>query len=174
MQVKVVAHNPDWRRDFEMEAGRLTGALEGCVVSIHHIGSTAISEIFAKPIIDILLTVGDIGRLDARSSIMESQSYEVMGEYGIPGRRFFRKSNDLGIRTHHVHAYQAEHRDIERHLAFRDYMVANPVEAQAYSALKQKLAREYPDNIDSYMDGKDLFIKEHEVKAIAWQRSRVK
>ena len=105
---------------------------------------------------------------------MESQSYEAMGEYGIPGRRFFQKSNDLGIRTHHVHAYQAEHRNIERHLAFRDYMVSNPMEAQAYSALKQKLAREYPDNIDSYMDGKDLFIKEHEVKAIAWQRSRVK
>ena len=73
-----------------------------------------------------------------------------------------------------MHAYQAEHRDIERHLAFRDYMVSNPMEAQAYSALKQKLAREYPDNIDSYMDGKNLFIKEHEVKAIAWQHSRVK
>jgi GrpB-like predicted nucleotidyltransferase (UPF0157 family) len=122
----------------------------------------------AKPIIDILLLVEDINRLDEQSPAMEGLGYEVMGEYGIKGRRYFRKEDASGTRTHHVHSFQIDSPEFERHLAFRDYMIAHPEKAQQYSTLKQKLARAHPDDIEAYMDGKDPFIKEHEVSATDW------
>jgi GrpB-like predicted nucleotidyltransferase (UPF0157 family) len=109
--------------------------------------------------------------LDGQNAAMESLGYEAMGEYGIPGRRYFRKSNGEGIRTHHVHAFAAGSAEAERHLAFRDYMIAHPEDARAYSELKRKLAAEHPRNIDGYMDGKDAFIKEMDRRAAEWRAS---
>lgn len=95
-----------------------------------------------------------------------------MGEFGIPGRRYYRKNNASGIRTHKVNAYKAGSPEVERHIAFRDYIIAHPIEAQAYSDLKQKLAQEHPYDIEAYMDGKEPYIKKHEGKAIAWRSSQ--
>lgn len=92
-----------------------------------------------------------------------------MGEFGIPGRRYFRKNNQAGIRSHQIHAFESGSAQIERHLAFRDFLITYPEEAQKYSALKIKLAEKYPQNINGYMDGKDDFIKETDCKATQWR-----
>lgn len=167
-RVTVVAHDPQWKSDFETEAGHIAHALGDTVVAVHHMGSTAIPGIFAKPVIDILLEIDDLQRLDDRCSAMEQLGYEAMGEFGIPGRRYFRKDNASGIRTHHVHAFQTGSQEIVRHLAFRDYMIAHPGEARIYSDLKRRLAQDHPDDIEAYMDGKDPHIKAQEAKAMAW------
>ncbi|PKB80733.1 MAG: hypothetical protein BZY88_08165 [SAR202 cluster bacterium Io17-Chloro-G9] len=169
MQVRVVAYDPAWKNDFEAERANIACALQDIVVCLHHIGSTAVPGIFAKPIIDILLVVDDTLRLDDMSSAMEQLGYEVMGEFGIPGRRYFRKDNSAGIRIRHVHAFASGSTNIERHLAFRDYLIAHPMKAQAYGQLKQRLAREHPHDMQAYVDGKDLFVKEHEAKAMYWR-----
>lgn len=171
-KVEVVPHDPRWRDAFEAEAKAIAAALGENVVAIHHIGSTAIPNIYAKPVVDLLVQVRDIAELDGRSSAMESLGYEVMGEYGIPGRRYFRKDNHKGIRTHNVHAFETRSAEVERHLAFRDYMIAHPVEAQRYSELKRKLAGEHPQSMDRYMDGKDGFIKEMDRRAERWRTSQ--
>lgn len=168
-KVEVVPHNPRWRDAFEAEAKQVAAALGENVVAIHHIGSTAIPNIYAKPVIDLLVEVRDITEVDGQSSAMEALTYEVMGEYGIPGRRYFRKDNHEGIRTHHIHTFEAGSAEVERHLAFRDYMIAHPEDAQRYSELKRKLAQEHPQSIDGYMDGKDGFIKEMDQKAAEWR-----
>jgi GrpB-like predicted nucleotidyltransferase (UPF0157 family) len=171
-KVEVVAHDPRWRDAFEAEAKQVAATLGENVVAVHHIGSTSIPSIYAKPIIDLLVEVGDISEVDGRSSAMESLGYEVMGEYGIPGRRYFRKDNREGIRTHHIHAFGAGSAEVKRHLAFRDYMIAHPFEAQRYGELKRKLAEEHPHSTDGYMDGKDGFIKEIDRRAARWRASR--
>jgi len=173
-RARVVAHDPAWRRGFDTEAKQITRALGDIVVAVHHIGSTAIPGIFAKPIIDLVLEVDDVVRLDEKSSAMEKLGYEVMGERGIPGRRYFRKHNASGVRTHHVHAFAAGSAEVERHIAFRDYMIAHPAEAQAYSTLKQQLAQEHPYDTQAYQDGKGAFIKEYEAKAVTWRLSQTK
>lgn len=76
------------------------------------------------------------------------------------------------VRTHHVHVFEAGSPEAERHLAFKDYMNAHPDEAGAYSDLKERLARRYPTDIEAYMDGKDVFVKERERRALAWRRAR--
>lgn len=170
-KVEVVPHNPKWRDAFEVESKYITDVLGGSCVAIHHIGSTAIPGIYAKPIIDMLVEVQDITKVDEQNSGMKSLGYEVMGEYGIPGRRYFRKDSKEGVRTHHIHIFEVGSPQIARHLAFRDYMIAHPEAAQKYSELKRDLAGKYPYSIDEYMDGKDSFIKQIDRKAACWQPS---
>ena len=171
-KVEVLPHDPKWRDAFGVELKSIADAMGKNVVNVHHIGSTAIPSIYAKPIIDLLVEVKDIIEVDRHSSAMESLGYEVMGEFGISGRRFFRKDNQENIRTHHIHTFEIASAQVERHLAFRDYMLAHPEDAQKYSNLKRELARKYPKNIDQYMDGKDEFIKEIDKKAVQWRTLR--
>lgn len=172
IRVEVVPHNPNWRDEFVAESSRVAMALEA-VVAVHHIGSTSIPKIYAKPVIDLLVEVSDINQVDRCNAAMQALGYEVMGEYGIPGRRYFRKDNKAGQRTHHVHVFKAASPHVERHLAFRDYMIAHPEAAQQYSELKQALMRKLqPTDIEGYMDGKDSFIKEMEQRAMAWRQEQ--
>lgn len=173
MPVIVVAHDPDWAEKAENEATQIKSALGKIVQAIHHIGGTSIPGIYAKPIIDLLLVVGSIEALDDKTSAMEMLGYEARGEYGIPGRRYFRKSNAQGIRSHHVHSFEKGHAEVFKHLVFRDYMIAHPDEADAYARLKIRLAAAHPDDIEAYVDGKDSFIKEHITKGMIWHSKEV-
>ena len=165
MKVEVVPYNYDWQDLFQAEAKQWFDLLNSNVIAIHHIGSTAIPNIHAKPIIDLLIEVKDINQVDNCNSTIAAKGYGIMGEYGIPGRRYFRKHNSVGIRTYHIHIYEQNSPQIQRHLAFRDYMRTHPKDAQKYSQLKQELAKKYPEDIESYMDGKDKFIKDIDQKA---------
>ncbi|HWS54842.1 MAG TPA: GrpB family protein [Pyrinomonadaceae bacterium] len=171
-KVEVLPHDPRWRDAFEAEAKQVAAALGENVIAVHHIGSTAIPDIYAKPIVDLLVEVREIAEVDGRSPAMESLGYEVMGEYGIPGRRYFRKDDKEGIRTRHVHTFQTGSAEVARHLAFRDYMIAHPADAQRYSELKRKLAGEHPQSAGGYMDGKDGFVKEMDRRAARWRASQ--
>ena len=75
----------------------------------------------------------------------------------------------MGVRTHHVHIFEQGSPERDRHLAFRDYMIAHPDAAQQYSHLKRSLAAKYPEDRESYVDGKDSFIREQERKALEWR-----
>jgi GrpB-like predicted nucleotidyltransferase (UPF0157 family) len=164
----VKPHRDSWRKDFEVEAARIRSALGDVLVVIHHIGSTAIPGIYAKPIIDILAEVTSLDALDAHVNEMQSLGYESMGEFGIPGRRYFRKDDSNGMRTHQIHAFAHQSTQILRHLAFRDYLVTHPNTAQEYSDLKRRLVQTCNGDIEAYMNGKDPFIKEVERKALEW------
>jgi GrpB-like predicted nucleotidyltransferase (UPF0157 family) len=166
--IHVVSHDPTWISKFEREAHRILMALGDAAVQVHHIGSTAIPGIKAKPIIDILLEVESLGALDLKASMLEALGYEAMGEFGIPGRRYFRLNDPDGARTHHVHAFAAGVPDVVRHIAFRDYMRAHPMVAEQYSTLKESLANAHPHDMAAYVEGKDAFVKEHERRALLW------
>lgn len=167
-RIEVVPYNPDWSNLYRVETDKIAAVLSPEVIAIHHIGSTAIPNISAKPIIDILVEVRAIEKIDEFNEKMTELGYQPKGELGIPGRRFFIKNED-STRTHHVHIFQTEAIEVEQHLNFRDYLVAHPEEAQAYSRLKEKLAREFPEDRESYIEGKDGFIKEILQNAKAWR-----
>ena len=172
MQIAIVAPNPDWPAAFTIEAACLREVLQPNISAIHHIGSTAIHGLAAKPIIDVLLVSPSLLMLDEFTPVMVSLGYEVMGEYGIPERRYFRKSAADGRRTHHIHAFQIGSSHIERYLSFRNYLNEHPSIAQSYGALKQRLATVHSEDRHAYMNGKAAFIKEHEDKALAWMRGQ--
>lgn len=172
MKVHVVPTDSAWAEAYAAEAQRLRSVLNDLDVDLHHIGSTSIRGIYAKPIIDILLVVRNLEALDSRSDAVCALGYEAKGEFGIPARRYFRKNSSAGVRTHQVHAFERNSHGAERHLAFRDYMNAHAQAAGAYSTLKQRLARQFPHDIQAYMSGKDAFIKQHEALALAWLSSK--
>ena len=168
MTVLVVPHNPTWSDAFHSEADAIIYALGATALDVQHIGSTAIRHIAAKPIIDMLLFVSDLDELDAKVTSLEAMKYEAMGEFGIAGRRYFRKDDAQGIRTHHLHAFRSGDPEGVRHIAFRDYMNAHPDCASAYGELKLTLAARHANDAEAYMDGKNAFVKEHERKALVW------
>ncbi len=169
-QIKVVPHDPQWSEQFEREVEELSAIFGQEIVAAYHIGSTAIPGIRAKPIIDILLEVRYIARIDSFNHQMIARGYVPKGAFGIPGRRFFIKGSEMH-RTHHIHVFGLGHRAIDRHLAFRDYLRAHPDEARVYGRLKADLARRFPHDIDGYIAGKDDFIKKTERKAEVWKRT---
>lgn len=173
MRVEVVAYSNSWRESFEDEADRISEALAMAITSIHHIGSTSVPGMCAKPIIDILIEARSLKNLDEQTIEMEKLGYEALGEFGISGRRYFRRSNSTGIRRYQVHAFKSGSTDCQRHLAFRDYLIAHPAVALQYSELKGRLAKRFADDIDAYIDGKESFIKTHEAKALLWWSSGV-
>lgn len=79
MFIKVVDHNPNWRNEYQIEEQVIRRVLKGELVNSFHIGSTSISGLKAKPIIDILLVVQDIQKLDSYSNQFRDMGYEVMG-----------------------------------------------------------------------------------------------
>jgi len=164
MKIYMVSHDPKWRQLFQQEAEQLTAVLGSSVAAVHHIGSTAIPTIYAKPVLDLLLVVQDLAALDEKQPRMEALGYEALGEFGIPGRRYFRRDNLSGERTHQVHVFENDSPQIKRHLAFRDYLINRPETAQEYSDLKRELAAKHPEDIELYMDGKDEFIKKIDMR----------
>lgn len=169
INVRVVDYNPIWPELFRAEARLIEDILAENLVRIFHIGSTSVPGLKAKPIIDIMPVVRSIEQIDGVTGQFEAIGYEAMGELGIPGRRYFRKGGKN--RTHQIHAFQYDNvGDITRHLAFRDYLRCRPDIGAAYAALKSELALRYPDDIGSYCNGKDTFVKRVEQDALRYYR----
>jgi len=154
----VVPHDPAWRQAFDTEAATLRSALGDEALAVHHIGSTSVPGLQAKPTIDVLIEVQEIGKLNDREAEMAERGYEAWGEYGIPGRRFFTRDHGPD-RLCNVHMFETGSPEVERHLAFRDYLIQHPETARAYGDLKGDLAKKFPTDIEAYMEGKDVFIK---------------
>ena len=169
--ITVVPYDPAWPGLYEAEAQAIAGVLGQRLTAIHHIGSTAVPGLAAKPIIDIMPVVHSLSGADAARGVLEALGYEYLGEFGIPGRRYLRRGGDE--RTHQVHIFaEGDRENIARHLAFRDYLRAHPDVCAEYAALKRALAARYPYDIESYCDGKADFVKKYESLALAWAEGR--
>ncbi|WP_100011235.1 GrpB family protein [Lentibacillus sediminis] len=168
-KVEVTSYNINWPAMFKEEANKLHSIFGSETIEIHHIGSTSVNGLKAKPVIDMMPVVKNISRVDDFNTAMMGIGYEPLGENGISGRRYFRKGGD--DRTHHVHVFELGSGDIERHLAFRDYLGTHPDALQSYGDLKEELARSFPDDMESYIKGKEPFVLEIERKALIWYQS---
>ncbi len=169
-RIEVVDADPRWPQMFSKEVEAISSVIRSGLVAIHHIGSTAVPGLAAKPVIDILLEMEDVAILDRFDSGMEGLGYVVKGEFGIPGRRFYLKG--LVERTHHIHAFPAGSHDAVRHLAVRDYLIARPSVSTAYGLLKRRNAERFRQDNDGYCEAKHHFVTELEKSALKWNDSR--
>lgn len=169
--VEVTPYDPQWSARFAAEAAAVQAALGDTVIRIEHVGSTSVPGLAAKPIIDMMPLVRDVRDVGKRIPAMAASGYIPRGEFGLPGRRYFVKG-PAHARLVHCHIYAADHPEVERHLAFRDYLRTHPAARDAYAALKIELAQQHPTDIVAYMDGKDGLIKQLEAAALAWCRNR--
>ncbi|WP_338785846.1 GrpB family protein [Metabacillus sp. FJAT-53654] len=167
MNIIITDYNENWTQLFKKEAKLISEILKDELVEIHHIGSTAVTDLKAKPIMDIMPIVKDISNVDHFNESMIEKGYEPLGEFGINGRRYFRKGGEN--RTHQIHMFQYDnHFEIERHLAVRDYLRSHKKDVIEYGKLKESLALEFPKDIEAYSNSD--FVENLERKAIEWER----
>jgi RimJ/RimL family protein N-acetyltransferase/GNAT superfamily N-acetyltransferase len=158
----VKSFQENWSEAFLSEMEKLSEVFKGLKIDFYHIGSTSISGCSAKPIIDILGVTSDVLLIDKYNAFITNAGYEVMGEYGMKQRRFFRKKQGIAV---NLHIFEDSDPEVERHLRFRNYLRAHPERTRQYSQLKETLAKQFPGGIVQYTLGKEKFIKEIDVLA---------
>ena len=136
-------------------------------IDVHHIGSTAIPGIVAKPVVDLMPVVHNIECVDEAKVC--GLGYEWRGELGIAGRRFCTLTVN-GKRVFNAHVFAEGSPEIARHLAFRDYLRARREEALEYERVKRAAAAMCPDDVLAYNDAKSVWIKACERRALLWAK----
>jgi GrpB-like predicted nucleotidyltransferase (UPF0157 family) len=157
--VVIVDYDPTWPQQFEAERDAMVAALGDAmdgVLSVDHVGSTSIPRCPAKPIIDILIGVRELADGVRCITPMVTLGYECVGEFGIPGRIYFRK----GVpRSHHVHLVEHGSDVWGRTLGFRDALRARPELVEQYANLKRELAARFGSDREGYTEAKSPFVK---------------
>lgn len=146
------------------------------LVSVHHIGSTAVPRLPAKPTIDILVIVQPGADIEGYYARMRGLGFECRGECldavvpGTPGRHYFPRLRG-DVHVVHVHVCGEGHHQIAELLNLRDYLRTHPDDARRYADLKVALAHEFAHDNIGYMRGKDDFVKTLISRAEAWRRA---
>ncbi len=171
IRVELLPYSSSWKVTAEKAIAQLFHALPDSIVGIHHIGSTAIPGIHAKPIIDLMPVVRNVNDLDQQHPIFLQLGYSGWGEYGIPGRRFFTFDEPItGRRLLQLHCFEVESHQIERHLACRDYLCGNPAKAEEYDREKHRCRDLHPHDSHAYSDAKHEWIAAQLPDALAYFR----
>ncbi|WP_226037330.1 GrpB family protein [Aquibacillus saliphilus] len=170
-KTKILPWTEEWDKTYSREEEILKKIFNEQLVDIFHIGSTSIPAIgYAKPIIDILIVVKDIEKVDLYNQVLGEYGYQPQGENGIIGRRYFPKGKEN--RTHHVHIFQVGNESIKTHLDFKDFLIKHPEDAKRYGDLKTKLAKQFPDDHHKYQSEKQEFVNQLVEKAKNWALKR--
>lgn len=166
--VELKQHDPVWAENARREAARLTAAIGKTMVTVHHIGSTAIPAIRAKPIIDLMPVVSSHTEFENFRPVVEGLGYAWWGEYGLPRRRYCTLDDPLtGRRKMQLHCYEQGSSEIVRHLAFRDYLRSRPDLAREYDAEKGRCRDLHPSDSHAYTDCKAAWIQRIEAQALS-------
>jgi len=137
--IEIVSYESTWPAAFENERGRLSSALGPLAKRIEHHGSTAVSGLAAKPIIDIQVSVACLDPLDRFVEVLSPIGYVHVTHRDDERCPFFHRPAEWP-HSHHVHLVVAGSDDERRTLAFRDYLRRHPETAAEYAALKHRLS----------------------------------
>jgi GrpB-like predicted nucleotidyltransferase (UPF0157 family) len=171
IRVEIVPYSAAWRESAQREIDQLTYALGPVLYAVHHIGSTAVPGLAAKPILDFMLVATEISLMDDALPILERLGYRGWGELGITGRRYFTRDTGVGTRVAQLHCFSQGSPHIERHLAFRDYLRAHHDIAFAYQSEKQRCSDLHPSDSHAYSDCKADWVIRLEAQALRWYRA---
>lgn len=158
--IELEPYSPSWLEKFQKEATKIREAIgEGNIISIEHIGSTAIPGISAKPIIDIAIGVQSLETAKNFLPVLEKMGYSFWDKNPKKDRMFFVKGlPPNGPRTFHVHIMEASGDELPKRILFREYMRTHPEEADKYEALKKELSEKYKQDREAYTEAKSDFI----------------
>jgi GrpB-like predicted nucleotidyltransferase (UPF0157 family) len=153
--IVIVDYDPEWPMEFDRLRERIGRGVGEILVSVEHVGSTAVPGLAAKPVIDLVVVVqpGDmktaIGRLAAIGYVHE-------GDGGVEGREVF--GVPQGEPRHHLYLCSTNSDELGRELSFRDRLRDDPDLATSYAALKRRLAIRFRDDRSAYTEAKTDFV----------------
>ena len=160
-EMLVVPYDATWPALYEKERAVLAGVFGELIVDIQHFGSTAVPGLSAKPIIDVMAVVREIGRVDAYNGEMICRGYSPRGENGIPGRRYFvRLKEDGENHAAHIHIYGPGNPHTADELMFRDFLRIDREAFAKYEAVKLEASAKYRFSPEQYVNAKSVCVME--------------
>lgn len=153
--ISVVEYDPGWPDLYEDLRAIIWPAIEDVAIDIHHVGSTSVPGLAAKPIVDIDIAV-PARHISAIIERLASLGYAHRGDLGIAEREAFSAPDRMA--AHHLYACNEHSVALRNHLALRDHLRSDAKAAKAYGTLKRKLAKQFPDDVDAYGQAKSAFI----------------
>jgi len=157
--IVVVEYDPVWPEVFERVRATVWPVLHDVALAIEHVGSTSVPGLWAKPIVDVDVIVADEAAVALAITRLAGIGYTHRVDLGVAGREAFEAPRD-GPATppHHLYVCPQGSVALRNHLAVRDHLRAFPASVRAYGALKRRLARAHPHDIDAYVAGKTDFV----------------
>ncbi len=158
--VRLVAADPRWSALYAVEADALAAVVTACGLpsfAFEHVGSTSVSGLVAKPIIDFMAGYGSEDDAQRYLEAFITLGYERRGAQGVPGRELLVRGPDAS-RTHHLSLVCLGGAFWREHILFRDRLRTEPELASAYATLKCDLAARYAHDREVYTAGKAEFI----------------
>lgn len=159
-KVVVLPYDRTWQSDFEEIKREIEDAIGDLMIGIEHVGSTSVEGMSAKPVIDIDVIIKDYAVFDAVVRRLEAIGYIHEGNLGIQDREVFKYANKPHLWKHHLYVCPQQSEELHRHITFRDFLAKNPEAVKKYSAVKEKAAQLFPDNIEKYIEYKSPCIEE--------------
>jgi GrpB-like predicted nucleotidyltransferase (UPF0157 family) len=157
-KVNLLPHKQEWEDEYSQAKSQITAIWSNNILDIQHVGSTAIHNICAKPILDIAVRLKSIQKMDVDA--MKEMGYDYCGsQHGSETYHLYvlRGQNQISLR--HIHCYNAQDKEFFQLVGFRDYLNSHPDTATKYSELKKVLALQYPEDRNAYTKGKENFIR---------------
>ena len=149
----------------------LKSLLNDVAIDIQHVGSTAIPNVWAKPIIDIIVGVKTLDSITPCIELLDTNGI-VFRKEDVKGQYLFVIGDfEKECRTHHIHVVEWNSTAWNNYIDFRDYLNAFPEYAKEYDTLKKSLALEFTNNRGNYTAGKQEFIEKILKQACLWKRS---
>ena len=167
--IVIADYDPVWSRRFGREEAKIRGALGPAALSIDHVGSTSVSGLAAKPIVDILVVVEDSGNEDSYLTALEDVGYVLrVREPDFEEHRMFRTPE----KDVHVHVFSPGSKEVERLLLLRDHLRHNKVDRELYAGTKRELAsRDWP-SMQHYADAKTGIVEDILARASSSSREQ--
>jgi GrpB-like predicted nucleotidyltransferase (UPF0157 family) len=163
-KLEVIEYQPSWPDDFKREADLINHSLSDYLQRIHHIGSTSIVGMPAKPIIDILLEVTNLDDINIIEEKLVTLGFSKLHRSIMPYRSYITNKAGQHIQ-YNCHIYEMGDPEISRYCRFRDYLMEHQVDATAYANLKQSLIAEGTQSIVDYVSRKTDFVRKVDAKA---------
>lgn len=158
-QVFVANYDPAWVTQFHKLHDEIWPHVRDIAIKIEHVGSTSVPGLAAKPVIDLDIVIPSPNELSLAVERLACLGYRHRGNLGIEGREAFRAAPHAGI-SHNLYVCINGSLALRNHLLLRDHLRSHPADAREYSVLKERLALQYPDDMDRYIEGKTSFILE--------------
>jgi GrpB-like predicted nucleotidyltransferase (UPF0157 family) len=164
--IHLAEYDPGWPRLFEREAARIRSALGGRALQVEHTGSTSVPGLAAKPVIDIVLVVADSSDEDDYVPLLEAAGYTLTIREPDWHEHRLLKGPDTNV---NVHVFSARSGEVDRMLAFRDWLRTNDDDRELYERAKRELAAREWKYVQNYADAKSAVVEDILARALARQ-----
>ena len=148
-------YDPEWPSMFEKIKTEIVGNIKTCS-NIHHVGSTSIPGMYAKPVIDIDIEIEDLSKFAGISEELAKIGYQHEGNQGIDNREVFKRKEGFDNRVldstyHHLYVCTKDSEEFKRHILFRDYLRMHEEYVKKYNDIKMEILSECGDNRKEYV-----------------------